>query len=155
MRRSSAHAGTEKHLIVSFSCETTVLLSEGCRGAKEHRARASADAWSRDLASRTPAAVRCATMKTVCKKRVPFKKELVLQFADCSAQAPSSLRRMWLMMRSSCYALPPALAGCMRSALDRPRRPQALSSRIRSHSRPSCHFTVGVQHEVPRLLAET
>ena len=62
--------------------------------AKDQKDRALADAWSRDLSLHIAAAVRYVKKKTACKKLAPLKKELVLQFAHCSAPLPSSSRRM-------------------------------------------------------------
>ena len=108
------------------------VLSRGSPFAKDYGARAPAGAWTRDLNSGTGTARGCAPFQTACEKLVPFTVSSFLRFGFCRL-----------------------LSGCMRSALDRPRLPQAPSSRIRSRSRPSSHFTVGIQHEVPRLLAET
>ena len=65
------------------------VRTRGFPFAKEHRARALADAWSRDLASRRPAAVRSATVKTACKKLFSLSRSMFLRLAACS----SMLRR--------------------------------------------------------------
>ena len=62
--------------------------------AKEHRARAPADAWPRDLASKANTGSARLTVKTAYKTLFPVKRSMFLQFADCSAAAPRSLRRM-------------------------------------------------------------
>ena len=60
--------------------------------AKDQKDRALTDAWSRDLSLHIAAAVRYVKKKTACKKIAPFKKELALPFAHCSAPPPSSSR---------------------------------------------------------------
>ena len=60
-------------------------------GLKEHRNRAPADVGPRHLASRTTAAVRCATVKTACKKL--FSVSRFLFFEHAMLTLPTLCRR--------------------------------------------------------------
>ena len=124
--------------------------------AKEHRARAPADAVPRDLDGITDGMTLCDTVKTACQKLSPFKRNMFLElFQQASrSRAPPSwwsrpptapARSATCCHRSACSVRPPHLY--LRPSKPPPSRSRARSSVPTHHA----HLDVGEDGRVQWL----